>query len=256
MREGERLQAPDAAPWRVCPGGRPRRAPRRARRPGRKPGQIDRGLRVPGALEHPARAAAQRQDVAGANEVPGDGATGSASARSVRARSEAEMPVVTPRARSTVTVNAVRCASWLSLTISGRSSSSSCDPGRAAQMTPDVCSRKNASDSVVAASAAMMKSPSFSRSMSSVTMTTSPRPIAARAFTASADILLASPRRNRLRVRRRPRAELGRTCSPKRSISRRGSSRQPSGPPVPRPPGRRRASRRSCLGCQSAPPRP
>ena len=38
-----------------------------------EPREVDRRLRVPGALEHAARAAAQREDVAGADEVAGDG---------------------------------------------------------------------------------------------------------------------------------------------------------------------------------------
>ena len=38
-----------------------------------EPSEIDRRLRVPGALEHAAGAAAQRQDVARADEVAGDG---------------------------------------------------------------------------------------------------------------------------------------------------------------------------------------
>src|SRR5687768_1510255 len=46
------------------------------------------------------------------------------------------------------------------------------------QMTPEVCCRKNAIFSGVAASAAMMRSPSFSRSSSSTTITISPRPMA------------------------------------------------------------------------------
>ena len=91
-----------------------------------------------------------------------------------------------PLARSTVTVNAVPCASRLSPTISGRSRSSSRGPGRAAQTTPDVCRNTNASRSGVTASAAMIRSPSFSRSASSVTITTSPRPMARMAFSIAA----------------------------------------------------------------------
>ena len=72
MREGERLEL------RTPRHGVSVRGDDLGEHPGGlapgEPGQIDRGLRVPGALEHPARAAAQRQDVAGANEVPGDGA--------------------------------------------------------------------------------------------------------------------------------------------------------------------------------------
>ncbi len=48
-------------------------------------------------------------------------------------------------------------------------------------MTPDVCRTKKAIFSGVAASAAMMRSPSFSRSSSSTTTTISPRRIASMA---------------------------------------------------------------------------
>ena len=47
------------------------------------------------------------------------------------------------------------------------------------QINPEVCARKNATFSGVANSAAMTRSPSFSRSSSSTTTTISPRPIAA-----------------------------------------------------------------------------
>jgi hypothetical protein len=48
-------------------------------------------------------------------------------------------------------------------------------------MTPEVWWRKKAMASGVANSAAMMRSPSFSRSSSSTTMTISPRPMASTA---------------------------------------------------------------------------
>ena len=51
-------------------------------------------------------------------------AAGSASSRMVRARSPAEMPVVTPSRASTVTVYAVPRRSWLTRNIGGRSSRS------------------------------------------------------------------------------------------------------------------------------------
>ena len=60
-------------------------------------------------------------------------------------------------------------------TISGMSSSSSRSPVIGAQMTPEVWRTKKAIFSGVAASAAMMRSPSFSRSSSSTTTTISPR---------------------------------------------------------------------------------
>ena len=97
----------------------------------------------------------------------------------VVARSNAEMPVLVPCRASTETVNAVRFDSVFTGTISGRSSSSRRSPVIGTQMTPEVCWRKNAIFSGVAASAAMMRSPSFSRASSSVTTTISPRPMAA-----------------------------------------------------------------------------
>ena len=78
-------------------------------------GEVDRGLGVPGALQHAALAVAQREDVAGPREV----ARRASSGRSARApsspRSAAEMPVVVPSFASTETVNAVRCYSVFSV---------------------------------------------------------------------------------------------------------------------------------------------
>ena len=71
---------------------------------------------------------------------------------------------------------------WLSVfcwTIGVRASSWARSDVRVAQITPDVCWRKKAIFSGVANSAAMIRSPSFSRSSSSTTTTISPRPIAA-----------------------------------------------------------------------------
>src|SRR5439155_15421967 len=64
-------------------------------------------------------------------------------------------------------------------------------PVMGTQMRPEVCLRKNAIASGVAASAAMMRSPSFSRSSSSTTTTISPRPIASMAFSTVANGILA-----------------------------------------------------------------
>ena len=66
-------------------------------------------------------------------------------------------------------------------TISGMSSSSRRSPVSGAQITPEVWRTKKAIFSGVAASAAMIRSPSFSRSSSSTTTTISPRPMAATA---------------------------------------------------------------------------
>ena len=56
--------------------------------------------------------------------------------RTVRARSSAEMPVVTPSRASTLIVNAVRIRSELCGVISGSCSRSSSSPGSGTQITP------------------------------------------------------------------------------------------------------------------------
>lgn len=61
--------------------------------------------------------------------------SGQTRARTVVARSAAEIPVVVPVRASTETVNAVRIVSLFSVTIRGNRSSSSRRPGRAAQIT-------------------------------------------------------------------------------------------------------------------------
>src|SRR6478672_8151087 len=110
---------------------------------------------------------------------------GSSSACTVVQRSAAEMPVVVPWRASTETVNAVRWLSVLSATMSGRRSSSRRGPSTGMQITPLVWRIMNAIASGVIASAAMMRSPSFSRSASSTTITISPRAMAATAFSIS-----------------------------------------------------------------------
>src|SRR6185503_9648300 len=107
---------------------------------------------------------------------------GSMSAFTVVARSAALIPVVVPCTASTDTVNAVRCTSVLWATMSGNRNSSRCSPSIGMQITPLVWRIMNAIDSAVTFSAAMMRSPSFSRSASSTTTTSSPRWIAAIAF--------------------------------------------------------------------------
>ncbi len=98
----------------------------------------------------------------------------SASARMVAARSAEDTPVVVPARRSTETVNAVRCDSLLTGTICGRSRRASCSSSIGTQMIPLVCRIMKATASGVACSAAMMRSPSFSRSSSSRMMTMRP----------------------------------------------------------------------------------
>ena len=154
--------------------------------------QVDRGLGVAGALEHAALAVAQREDVAGPGEVLGPGGVGRGARARWSQRSAAEMPVLVPWRASTDTVNAVRWLSVLSATISGRRSSSSRWPSTGMQITPLVWRIMNAIASGVMASAAMMRSPSFSRSASSTTMTSSPRAMAATAFSMSVKGMVVS----------------------------------------------------------------
>ena len=98
----------------------------------------------------------------------------SANATTVADRSEAEIPVEVPSTRSTDTVKAVRIDSVLSTTMSGRSSASARSLDIGAQITPLVWRIMKAIFSGVMASAAMIRSPSFSRSSSSTTIRNSP----------------------------------------------------------------------------------
>src|SRR5712691_1769489 len=100
---------------------------------------------------------------------------GSARTLIVRARSPALMPVVTPSRASTLTVNAVPSLASLRETICGRSSSCNRSAVIGTQMTPLAYLRMNATCSGPASSAAIVRSPSFSRSSSSTTMTIFPR---------------------------------------------------------------------------------
>ncbi len=143
------------------------------RGPGRPPPRCGRPA---GARRRPGSAAGRCGPAAGRSS---GWVLGLISAAIVAARSAAEIPVVVPSAASTDTVNAVRCDSVLLATISGSSSSSARSAVIGAQMTPEVWARKKAIFSGVAASAAMMRSPSFSRSASSTTTTIPPRRIAA-----------------------------------------------------------------------------
>src|SRR5437763_7295941 len=118
---------------------------------------------------------------------------GSISAWMVAARSYALIPVVVPCRKSTLMVNAVRWLSVLAATMSGRSSSSMRSPVIGTHMSPEVWVRKKAMFSGVAASAAMMRSPSFSRSSSSTTTTISPLAMAAMAFSTLANPIACLP---------------------------------------------------------------
>ncbi len=94
----------------------------------------------------------------------------------VLARSRAEIPVVTPNRRSAsmLTVNAVASSSLFRSVICGRPSWSQRSPVRARQMSPRPCNVMKLIVSGVTSSAAQTRSPSFSRSSSSATMTILP----------------------------------------------------------------------------------
>ena len=97
-----------------------------------------------------------------------------AAACTVRARSAAEMPVVTPSRASMETVNLVPKPLPLARTISGRSSCSqrSLDIGMQIRPRPKRAMKLIASG--VTCSAAITRSPSFSRSSSSIRITILP----------------------------------------------------------------------------------
>ena len=107
---------------------------------------------------------------------------GSTIARTVRARSSALMPV-RHDSWSTGTVNGVRCGAVFVLDHRAAAASRSATSGMIGmQSSPRPCVIMNSIVSGVTCSAAAMKSPSFSRSSSSTTMTTRP---SARAWRAS-----------------------------------------------------------------------
>ena len=103
-----------------------------------------------------------------------------ASARTVLVRSSAEMPVVRPWRTSTETVKAVPSGASFAATMGSRCRrlASSADSG--AQTMPEVWRMMKAIFSGVQSEAATNRSPSFSRSSSSVTTTISPAAKAAR----------------------------------------------------------------------------
>src|SRR4051812_25778071 len=109
-----------------------------------------------------------------------------ASARTVLVRCSAEMPVVSPWRTSTDTVKAVPSGASFEATIGSRRRRRASAPVRGAQTMPQVLRMMNAILSGVQSEAATMRSPSFSRSSSSVTMTISP---AENASTASVTLL-------------------------------------------------------------------
>ena len=141
-----------------------------------------------------------------------------ASARTVLQRCSADMPVVRPWRTSTETVKAVPSGASLIATIGGRCSLRASSAVSGAQTMPQPLRMMKAIFSVVHSEAATIRSPSFSRSSSSVTTTISPR---AKAWMASATGLSMSiPMR-----RRRAGAEKIVRASPRRASRRRSVRR-------------------------------
>ena len=95
--------------------------------------------------------------------------------------------MLVPRLASMATQNAVSKRVEFFSTISGISSSSSRSPVIGRQISPRPCFAMKLIASGVTFSAAMVRSPSFSRSSSSTTMTISPRRIAATASSTAAN---------------------------------------------------------------------
>ena len=116
-----------------------------------------------------------------------------ASARTVFVRCSAEMPVVSPWRTSADTVKAVPSGASLVATIGARFNRRASSPVSGTQTMPQQLRMMKAIFSVVQSEAATIRSPSFSRSSSSVTATISPR---AKASMASATGLsISSPLR-------------------------------------------------------------
>ena len=113
----------------------------------------------------------------------------------VRARSSAEIPVLTPFSgpASTLTVKAVWLLSVLRSTISGRSRASSRSPSMARQIRPRASVAMKLICSGVANCAAQIRSPSFSRFSSSTTTIDSPLRIAARPSATESKAMRSSP---------------------------------------------------------------
>src|SRR5260370_6607722 len=113
-------------------------------------------------------------------------ASGLMAALIVVARSAALMPVVTPRAASMLTVNAVEYVLWFSLTIMVRPSRRTCSSVRLRQMSPRAFLAMKLIASGVTNCAASTRSPSFSRSASSTRMTMRPLRSSSSAFSTRA----------------------------------------------------------------------
>ena len=107
-------------------------------------------------------------------------AFGCTAVMTVCARSCAEMPVVTPSAASMDNVKLVRCSRCVSLTMSGRRSWRQRSAVSVRQMRPRPKRAMKLMSSARTFCAAMMRSPSFSRSSSSMITTMRPAAMSAR----------------------------------------------------------------------------
>ena len=114
-----------------------------------------------------------------------------ASDRTVLLRCSAEMPVVRPCRTSTETVKAVPNGASFCATIGASCSRRASSNVSGAQTIPQQWRIMNAIFSGVHRAAAMTRSPSFSRSSSSVTTTISPREIASIASVVECDTVIS-----------------------------------------------------------------
>ena len=142
-------------------------------RPG-EPREVDGGLGLAGALEDAAGARAEREDVAGLDEVVRASRSGRSRPGSCARGRAAEMPVVTPSRASIETVKAVPSGVSFCSVIWRRPSSSQRSSVRQRQISPRPCVAMKLTASGVANCAAIVRSPSFSRSSSSTTTTNVP----------------------------------------------------------------------------------
>src|SRR3954468_12839364 len=150
------------------------------------------GTDTDSAAVAPARARAPPRRARSGETCPGRARSrglvvGSIAVSTVTARSAAEIPVVTPCLASMGTQKAVPNEVVFELTASGSSSSSSRSPSIDRQIWPRPYLAMKLITSGVTFSAAIVRSPSFSRSSSSTTMIMRPSRMASMAFSIGAN---------------------------------------------------------------------
>lgn len=146
----------------------------------RKDRKVNRGLGVAGPLKHAAWARPKREHVPGPGKVVRLGVRVADKLDGPDAVGRAD-PVVTPDEASTLTAKSVRFRSRLLATIGARPSLARTSPVVATHTMPLPCLIMRPIASAVALHAAMMRSPSFSRFSSSVTITIRPAAMSATA---------------------------------------------------------------------------